>query len=195
MEVGFTEMSEEMARDSLQFIGQSGHKMDSIINELLLLSSVRVMEEIEIQPLNMTYLVAEAQERLTYMTEEHQAEIVLPDRWPVAQGHAPWVEEVWANYLSNAIKYGGRPLHIELGATSQQDGFVRFWVRDNGPGLSLEQQARLFAPFERLGQVRAEGHGLGLSIVLRIVEKLGGQVGVESEVGQGSVFFFTLPRG
>jgi two-component system sensor histidine kinase/response regulator len=72
---------------------------------------------------------------------------------------------------------------------------VRFWVRDNGPGLTPEQQARLFAPFTRLDRVRAQGHGLGLSIVRRIVEKLGGSVGVESSgvPGQGSVFYFTLP--
>ena len=84
---------------------------------------------------------------------------------------------------------------MELGATAQPDGMVRFWVRDNGPGLASEDQARLFIPFTRLNQVRAKGHGLGLSIVRRIVEKLGGQVGVESHglPGQGSSFFFTLP--
>lgn len=66
-------------------------------------------------------------------------------------------------------------------------------MRDNGPGLSVEAQRRLFTSFTRLEQVRAQGHGLGLSIVQRIIEKLGGEVGVESEVGQGSRFFFTLP--
>jgi signal transduction histidine kinase len=70
---------------------------------------------------------------------------------------------------------------------------VRFWVRDNGPGLSPEAQARLFTPFTRLDQARLQGYGLGLSIVRRIVEKLGGQVGVESQVGAGSTFWFTLP--
>ncbi len=70
---------------------------------------------------------------------------------------------------------------------------VRFWVRDNGPGIPPEDQRRLFTPFTQLDQVRAKGHGLGLSIVQRIVERLGGQVGVESVVGQGSVFSFTLP--
>ena len=74
-----------------------------------------------------------------------------------------------------------------------EDGFVRFWVRDNGPGLTPEAQARLFAEFTRLGQVRVQGHGLGLSIVRRIVEKLGGEVGVESAPGEGSRFYFTLP--
>jgi len=70
---------------------------------------------------------------------------------------------------------------------------VQFWVRDNGPGLTSEAQAKLFAPFTRLEQIRAQGHGLGLSIVRRIVEKLGGEVGVISAPGEGSCFYFTLP--
>ena len=65
-------------------------------------------------------------------------------------------------------------------------------MRDNGSGLTPEEQARLFTPFTRLDAVRVEGHGLGLSIVQRIVKKLGGQVGVESQVGLGSLFWFTL---
>jgi len=68
-----------------------------------------------------------------------------------------------------------------------------FWVRDNGPGLSREAQMALFTPFTRLEQVHAKGYGLGLSIVQRVVERLGGEVGVESELGRGSKFFFTLP--
>ena len=140
----------------------------------------------------MASIVTEAQGRLAYLIEEHQAEIISPDTWPVALGYGPWVEEVWVNYLSNAIKYGGQPPRVELGATEQADGMVRFWVRDNGPGLAPREQARLFTPFTQLAQFRPKGHGLGLSIVRRIVEKLGGQVGVESEMGWGSVFTFTL---
>jgi signal transduction histidine kinase len=71
---------------------------------------------------------------------------------------------------------------------------VRFWVLDNGTGLTLENQKKLFAQFSRLEQARAEGHGLGLSIVQRIVARLGGTVGVESAVGQGSRFYFTLKK-
>ncbi|MEA3341114.1 MAG: ATP-binding protein [Chloroflexota bacterium] len=105
--------------------------------------------------------------------------------------------EAAANYISNAIKYGGRPgervlPRIELGF-DELTKKVRFWVRDNGPGLTPEEQSRLFTPFTRLDQARAKGHGLGLSIVQRIVEKMDGQTGVESAPGQGSVFFFTLP--
>jgi signal transduction histidine kinase len=68
-------------------------------------------------------------------------------------------------------------------------------VRDNGPGLSPAEQARLFTPFERLHQAEVKGHGLGLSIVQRIVQRLGGKAGVESAgiPGEGSTFFFTLP--
>ncbi|NIU99771.1 MAG: hybrid sensor histidine kinase/response regulator, partial [Phycisphaerae bacterium] len=128
--------------------------------------------------------------------EEYRGEIIFPKTWPVAQGYAPWIEEVWTNYLSNALKYGGRPPRLELGAKRQSDGMIRFWVRDNGPGLKPETQATLFTEFTRLTEVRAQGHGLGLSIVRRIIEKLGGEVGFDSEnvPGQGSAFYFTLPR-
>ena len=99
------------------------------------------------------------------------------------------------NYLSNALKYGGEEPQIELGATPEATGMVRFWIRDHGKGLTPEEQAQLFVPFRRLGKKGAEGHGLGLSIVQRIVEKLGGEVGVDSEglPGRGSTFRFTLP--
>ena len=186
-------MSSEELQHHLQTIAWNGRKMSTIIDELLLLTSVRKMEEVKIEPLDMASIVAEAQGRLVGLIEEHQVEIVLPETWPVALGYGPWVEEVWVNYLSNALKYGGRPPRVELGATVQPDGMVCFWVRDNGLGLMPEEQECLFTLFTRLDQVRAKGHGLGLSIARRIVEKLGGQVGIESEVGQGSVFSFTLP--
>jgi two-component system sensor histidine kinase/response regulator len=165
--------------------------MKNIFQELLLLAEVRTGET-ELSPLAMGSLVVEAQRRLACLTEKYQAEITLPDTWPLALGHGLWVEEVWVNYLSNGIKYGGQPPRLELGATVQSDDMVCFWVRDNGRGLTPEEQARLFTPLTQLSQVRATEHGLGLSIVRRIVEKLGGQVGVESEVGRGSVFYFTL---
>ena len=70
---------------------------------------------------------------------------------------------------------------------------VLFWARDNGKGITPEEQASLFQPFSQLGSVHMAGHGLGLSIVRRIVERLGGQVGIETVAGKGSQFFFTLP--
>ena len=145
------------------------------------------------EPVDMARVVANIRKRLNFMIEERQAQIELPEAWPVAFGYAPWVEEVWANYLSNAIKHGGRPPRVELGASPQRDGMVRFWTRDNGPGLPQKARARLFTPFSQIDHIHNPGHGLGLSIVYQIVDKLGGQVGVESKLGQGSLFYFTLP--
>jgi signal transduction histidine kinase len=193
LEEFYPTLSEEEVIGYLHTIATSGHKMSSIIDELLVLASVRKVREVELDALDMASIVDQVLLRLAYLTDSYQAEIIVPDAWPAASGYGPWVEEVWANYVSNALKYGGRPPRVELGATVQADGMVRFWIRDNGSGLTPEEQARLFTPFTRLDQIRAKGHGLGLSIVRRIVERLAGQVGVESAPGEGSVFSFTLP--
>jgi signal transduction histidine kinase len=183
-------------------MARNGRKMSNVIDALLLLARVRKMEA-HVQPLDMAGIVTEAQQRLATLIGEYQAQVIVPDTWPVALGYGPWVEEVWVNYLSNAIKYGGRPPRVELGADlvamdprraeGAERESVRFWVRDNGPGLTPEQRARLFTPLVRLDQVEIKGHGLGLAIVRGIVEKMGGQVQVTSQVGQGSVFAFILP--
>lgn len=177
---------------SLEIIVRDGRNMNNIVEELLLLAGVRKIE-VRRRALNMEAIVAEVLDRLSDLVIQIDAEIRQPASWPMALGHAPWVAEVWVNYLTNALRYGGQPPYIEIGATSSGD-MITFYVADNGRGIPPEEQARLFRPFTHLGQVKTKGHGLGLSIVRRIIEKLGGEVGVDSTVGKGSRFWFTLPR-
>ncbi len=176
----------------LKNIQKGAHKMLDIIEALLLLAGVS-KQEVQMQPLSMDAIVHQVRDRLAFMLKNYEAEIILPEEWPVVRGYAPWVEEIWANYINNALKYGGHPPRVELGSRKGSNKKIQFWVRDNGEGLTPEQQATLFTPFTRLNEHRAKGHGLGLSIVQRIAEKLGGEVGVESTVGQGSLFYFSLP--
>jgi signal transduction histidine kinase len=181
-------------KDRAKFLGLvsgMGQQACNIVDELLVLAGSR-SAEVRTEPVHMASLVGRAKQRLIYRLREAQAELVLPEQWPIVLGYGPWVEEVWVNYISNAIKYGGQNPHIELGATVQPDGMVQFWVSDRGHGISEEDQDRLFMPFTQLGKVRARGYGLGLSIVRRIMEKLGGEVGVESTLGEGSTFYFSL---
>jgi len=181
----------EKVQEMLEIIQRSSHDMFNIIKSLLLLASARI-EEVQMTPLNMSAIVKKAQQRLIHLIEESHGEIIVQQEWATAYGYAPWIEEVWINYISNALKYGGRPPRLELGSKNEGN-YVRFWLHDNGKGLTQEEQSRLFVPFTRISQVRVEGHGLGLSIVDRVVKKCGGQVGVKSQVGQGSTFYFTLP--
>jgi PAS domain S-box-containing protein len=191
-------MSAEDVNNFLDTIVRNGNRVLTIVDELLLLSKVRRLDEVEIAPLDMGVIVNEALERLSTLKSECRAQVIMPDRWPAALGHGPWVEEVWVNYLSNAFKYGGTPPRVELGAREQADDaggdrpMVRFWVRDHGPGIPAEKQAKLFTLFTQL-EAGPVGYGIGLSIVHRIVKRLGGDVGVASQVGHGSLFWFTLP--
>lgn len=180
----------------LTTISQTCRKMNNIINALLLLAGVAKSNKVPLEPIiHMQELVDQVlNERLNYAITESQAVIRFPETWNAVTSYAPWVEEVWGNYLSNALKYGGTPPCIEIGSDLQNNGQIRFWVRDNGNGISPEAQTQLFIPFSRLSSEReVDGHGLGLSIVQQIIEKLGGNVGVESQVGQGCCFYFTLP--
>ncbi len=199
LEMDFTQMPSEIEK-SLQSIVRTSFKMRDIIEALLLLASVRQVKNVKHEQLYMGMVVNEALARLAPDIEAAQAEIILPETWPTVWGYAPWIEEVWVNYISNALKYGGDAEsgiapRVKLGAAqAQNQAGYRFFVRDNGPGLTPEKQSKLFTPFTRFHQYRAKGHGLGLSIVQRIVEKIGGQVGVDSAgIGRGCTFWFVLP--
>jgi two-component system, sensor histidine kinase and response regulator len=169
---------------------RSGNKGLQIIDSLMLLTRLRY-EMPQMTRLDMGAIVKDVLEQVNLLGRE--ATIQTPDSWPDSLGYAPWVEAIWTNYISNAIKYGGRPPLVVLGATAEPDGYVRFWTRDNGPGLTPREREMLFTPFTRLNQDRADGHGLGLTIVERIAKKLNGRVGVESAPQEGSTFWFALP--
>ncbi|MDQ3248868.1 MAG: ATP-binding protein, partial [Chloroflexota bacterium] len=178
----------------LNTIVEHGMKMSSIIDALLRLAGVRGIDQVQLEAVDMGDVLSETLKRIKHMLQERNAEIIYPDTWPLAKGFGPWLEEVWYNYLSNGLKYGGTPPKLTVGATVQADGMLRFWVKDNGPGIKIDDPVALFTPARMPdSERRRKGHGLGLSIVQRIVRRLGGSVGAESKPGQGSTFYFDLP--
>ncbi len=137
--------------------------------------------------------------KLSPLVRAHEPSVefagLLMDQAPtLALGRRAWVEMAWTNLLGNALKYGADAdgvIELELGA-AREGNRLRCWVSDRGRGIEAEDQQRLFAALERLVDDE-RGQGLGLSITQRLVEEMGGAVGVESEVGVGSTFYFTLP--
>ena len=176
----------------LNMIIRSAHTMTNVIDELQLLAGVR-KTNLDIRPVHMNRVVARAQQRLAHLIEGSEANLTIPSVWPTAYGHDPWIEEIWVNFISLGIKNSGSPPHLHLGATSRSKGNVRFWVRDNGAGLSAKQIEQLFSPDFESGS--SQYVDLGLSVVKLIADKLGGEVGVESEnvPGNGCTYYFTLP--
>jgi two-component system cell cycle sensor histidine kinase/response regulator CckA len=191
-----TAMPIEAVGDYLHLVAHHGRILSKAIDELLLLAQVRT-EEIEVKALDVADIVARVRSGLHDLIEETQAEINLPDMyaWPAAVGYEPWVEVIWDRYLSHAIRNGGQPPRVIVGAAAEPGGRVRYWVQDNGPGLAPEAQTKVFSSTPKKNGAGRNGQGLGLSIARRLVEKLGGQVRVESNglSGRGSVLSFTLP--
>ena len=182
-------------REALEAIARSAAKMQEIVDDLLLLGEAR-RAVVACRPVDLRAAVTESLQGLGHEVRRLGAAVRMPDAWPTPLGHAPWVERAVTNYLSNALKYGGRPPRVEVVCEALDDLRVRVAVRDDGRGLTREELGRTFVPFTRLARETAEGHGLGLSIVRRLVERMGGEVGVESEgrPGGGCTFWFTLPR-
>jgi len=121
--------------------------------------------------------------------------ITLEDKMPVIECEQTRVMQLFQNLLSNAIKYVDKPEgKIKIGCVAE-DGFWRFSIADNGPGIEEKHFERIFKMFQALSVPDIpEGTGVGLTIAKKIVELCGGKIWVESKVGQGSTFFFTLPK-
>lgn len=200
--IGWTDVSTRYADkisfdellETMQKIRELGMNTNDTINALMLLAGVDSTDTVEIKTLPMLHIIEDALTRLEVEISARKAEIIVPGRLPNCLGYRPWVEEIWMNYMSNALKYGGKPPKIEFGADELANNQVRYWIKDNGAGIPEADCKTLFQTFTRLDSDSGiEGHGLGLSIVKRIVDKLGGEVAVESTIDEGSIFSFTLP--
>ena len=195
LEEGIQNDDKELLKEMVEIIKDSAGKTIKITKELLILATVS-HQNVNKKPLKMDLIISEAHNQLKEQIESSRAIINLPETWPVALGYAPWIEDVWVNYLSNAIKYGGIPPVISVGAEETDDDNIKFWIKDNGNGIVKSEQPKLFKKYTRLDPEKAQGYGLGLSIVNQIIDKLEGTVGVEStgKEGEGALFYFILPK-
>jgi signal transduction histidine kinase len=175
------------------FIKEQSEKMIRITDNLLMLSRIR-KEDVILLPVEIKHTIEQVKLRLKSEIEVKNAVINTPASWPKVLGNAQLLEEVWINLISNALKYGGSPPVIDLYYKIENNRFYRFYVRDNGSGLPTDSLIKIFNDFERLGREEIEGHGLGLPIVRRIIEKMGGEVKAESTnvKGEGCIFSFTV---
>jgi signal transduction histidine kinase len=148
---------------------------------------------VERRPVHTAALVREVADLLTGATATGPQVVRIADGLPDLQADPALVRQVFANLLANAVKFSAsaaRP-SVEVGATRSPAGVV-FFVKDNGVGFTEAQGLELFMPFRRLHSDRFEGHGIGLTIVRRIVERHGGRLWAEGLPGEGATFYFTL---
>ena len=146
---------------------------------------------------DLALVVSDVKHQLESDLQENKVELAVEGVLPAVLGHRATLGQVMGNLVSNAIKFvapGVRP-RVRIRAEESGD-FFRLWVEDNGIGVALEHQERIFRIFERLHGVETyPGTGIGLAIVQKGVERLGGRVGLESAPGEGSRFWIELKKG
>jgi PAS domain S-box-containing protein len=181
--------------DADEFIGfavDGAKRMQNLINDLLAYSRVGTRGS-GFMPVSAEFLLEEAKANLQLTIEESGARITQ-DALPVVHGDPVQLASVFQNLLGNAIKFhGSEPPCIHISAQQEAEHWI-FSVRDNGMGIDPQFAERIFIIFQRLNdRTRYPGTGIGLAICKRIILRHGGRIWVQSEPGQGAVFYFTLP--
>jgi signal transduction histidine kinase len=135
---------------------------------------------------------------VTLLAEEDPgANDIVIDSLPGFEGDEGLIRQVWVNLLGNALKFTSKreQRHIRVSGTEAADGMVQFQVVDNGAGFDMAHAERLFMPFQRLHFEREfEGHGIGLATVAAVIERHGGHLRAEGQIGCGATFHFSVPK-
>ncbi len=189
----YGEKLDQDGREYLERIARSGNRMDRMIREVLTYSRLARCE-IVVQPVSLDSLVREIVQQYPGI-QASGSEIEIAEQLESVIGHEPSLTQVISNLLSNACKFvqPHTAPHCKVW-TERSNGHVRLFIRDNGIGIKPEHQHRLFGMFERIHpESQYEGTGIGLAIVRKAMERMGGQVGVESDGKNGSQFWIQLP--
>ena len=180
------------ADEIIDFAVEGATRMEELINDLLAYSRVGIQGK-TFESVNCEELLDRVLSNLHLAIQETKAQITR-DTLPIVMGDATQLVQLFQNLIANALKYHGEesPL-IHIGATVESEQWL-FWVKDNGIGIDPKHSDRIFQIFQRL-HTREEysGTGTGLAICHRIIQRHNGKIWVESEVGQGATFYFTLP--
>ncbi len=183
---------DDVARDYIQRIGRSAETMDALVLDLLAYGRV-ARSEIELAPVNVESAWKSALAQYEEVIKDKNACVETASPFPLVRAHEATLTQVLANLLGNALKFVRPDVtpHIRLWA-EKRPGCVRLWIADNGVGIAPEHQQRMFGLFEQLNGRKYGGTGIGLSIVRKGIERMGGRVGVESELNRGSRFWIEL---
>lgn len=178
--------------ESLYFIKSGSRKMDVLLSGLLRLSRVGA---IDLHPttLNVNTLISDILSSLRFMIQENNIDIAAEGTLPACCGDLTLITQVFANLVDNAIKYRqpGRPCRIRIRGRLEENRSL-YQIEDNGIGIASEQKDKVFELFHRLNPC-AEGEGIGLTIVRRVLDRQNGTIQIDSEIGTGTTVSVTLP--
>jgi light-regulated signal transduction histidine kinase (bacteriophytochrome) len=180
------------ANEFIDFAVDGAVRMRKLINDLLTYSRVGTQGK-GLSPTDSEAVLAQSVDDLKVTIEENGA-LVTHDPLPTVMADSPQLEQLFQNLIGNAIKFrGNEPPRVHISASRNGKGWV-FSIRDNGIGMAPEYSERVFVIFQRLhSRQEYAGTGIGLAVCKKIVERHGGHIWVESDVGKGATFRFTIP--
>jgi signal transduction histidine kinase len=198
LERGYRGKLDKTADEYIDFIMDAADRMRTLIDDLLTFARLDTGERKPFETFEMQGVIKDQIELLRVAIDESGAKIDIEGGLPAVHGDRGEVSQVVQNLISNAIKYrGDAPPEIRISAPEPEDPLTwEFSITDNGIGIPQQHLTDVFEPFRRLHGAGSpyKGSGVGLAICQRVVERHGGAMWVESEVGDGSTFHFTIAK-
>ena len=191
----YESLFDDIGQEYLNRIIAAAAHLDTLILDLLAYSRLG-RTQIQLAQVDLATLIKEILNELESELQENQTEVIIKTAVPIVKSQQTILKSVITNLITNSIKFVDADVHPIVQIWTEQRGeYIRLWVEDNGIGIAPEHQERIFQVFERLHGIESYvGTGIGLAIVKRGIESLGGKVGVCSTLNQGSRFWIELPK-
>ena len=184
----------EASQEYLKFITGGVKRMTALLDDLLAYSRINNDTGAKVESIDLNQLINDLKRNLNHLILQNEGTILIEQSLPIIQGSPTQITQLFQNIISNGLKFKGdkAPL-IHISYQEKESAYI-FAIKDNGIGIPESQQSKIFTAFHRVDKSKYEGSGIGLATCEKVVENHNGKIWLDSELGKGSTFYFSIPN-
>ncbi len=184
----------ESSEQYLQFIGGGVKRMATLLDDLLAYSRINNDTDMKVTSIDLNQLIVNLKTNLNHLLQKNKGAIIVKKSLPIIQGYPTQINQLFQNIIGNGLKFkGAQDPIIHISHTEEKGAYI-FVIKDNGIGIPKKQQAKIFTAFHRIDKNKYEGSGIGLATCEKVIENHRGKIWLESTIGEGTTFYFSIPK-
>ncbi len=184
----------ESGEQYLQFITGGVKRMTTLLDDLLAYSRINNEADMKVESIDLNQLISNLERNLNHLLQKNKGTIRIEQSLPIIQGCPTQINQLFQNIIGNGLKFKrDKDPIIHISYTEEKEAYI-FAIQDNGIGIPEKQQAKIFTAFHRVDKNKYEGSGIGLATCEKVVENHQGKIWLQSKVGEGTTFYFSIPK-